>query len=551
MARSYIPSVPSGEAEADSYFMKNWMRSMAVYADESVNVAPVQTANFTCRENQFYPCITSGGALTVKLPPSIENQGRRYTIKNYDGANIITVTPDATKPDTIEGAATNVIPAVAGIAMTYVADGFSLWYVDCCDEGGGGAGIAGITLEEEGVVVGAAAGITTLNIVGGGATATGAGATGTITIPTVDITTQEEGVNLSTTVDVLNFVGAGVTASGAGATTTVTIPGGIAGLTLKEEGAGVGTAAGITSIDIVGPAITATGAGAAGTITLPEMVASGGSHARGTTPDTPSTAGTIKYLREDATWTDPTILPTLVGGSLGGKRTGYFVSNTASFTASWGNLAVATVAGSHTTSASTNKSDSYLAQNWHRMTSTAPANNNALAQVNSAGPTSMWFSGTALSGGFYFKGRAGVNELWVSGWAQFHGLRNALTNPAGGTAPSAFVDCAGIGYDAADANLQVMTNDNAGTCTKNDLGASFAIATKQMYDYELWCFPNSATLYYRVVNLLNNAVATGSIASNTPVANTTLQWVGGYVTNGATAVAASVDFGGAFYETIG
>lgn len=40
------------------------------------------------------------------------------------------------------------------------------------------------------------------------------------------ITTQEEGVDLSTTVTTLNFVGAGVTASGAGATTTITIPGG-------------------------------------------------------------------------------------------------------------------------------------------------------------------------------------------------------------------------------------------------------------------------------------------------------------------------------------
>lgn len=50
---------------------------------------------------------------------------------------------------------------------------------------------------------------TTLNATGGGT-----------------ITTQEEGVDLSTTVTTLNFVGAGVTASGAGATTTITIPGG-------------------------------------------------------------------------------------------------------------------------------------------------------------------------------------------------------------------------------------------------------------------------------------------------------------------------------------
>ena len=44
-------------------------------------------------------------------------------------------------------------------------------------------GIAGITTKDEGVTVGTAAGVTTLDFVGAGVTATGAGATATITIP--------------------------------------------------------------------------------------------------------------------------------------------------------------------------------------------------------------------------------------------------------------------------------------------------------------------------------------------------------------------------------
>lgn len=48
------------------------------------------------------------------------------------------------------------------------------------------------------------------------------------------ITTQEEGVTLSSTVNALNFVGAGVTASGAGATTTVTIPDAAASVVLDN-----------------------------------------------------------------------------------------------------------------------------------------------------------------------------------------------------------------------------------------------------------------------------------------------------------------------------
>ena len=65
----------------------------------------------------------------------------------------------------------------------------------------------------------------------GGGTTNFLRADGTFAAPTASatITTQEEGVSLSTTVTTLNFTGAGVTASGAGATTTIDIPGGAGG----------------------------------------------------------------------------------------------------------------------------------------------------------------------------------------------------------------------------------------------------------------------------------------------------------------------------------
>lgn len=55
------------------------------------------------------------------------------------------------------------------------------------------------------------------------------------------ITTQEEGGTLSSTVNTLNFVGSGVTASGGGATTTVTIPGGSGTFTITETEIDFGT----------------------------------------------------------------------------------------------------------------------------------------------------------------------------------------------------------------------------------------------------------------------------------------------------------------------
>jgi hypothetical protein len=297
--------------------------------------------------------------------------------------------------------------------------------------------------------------------------------------------------------------------------------------------------------------LTDGGANASATIATPTMVASGASHARGLTPDTPATAGTLLVLREDGTWADLTLIPTIVGGGLGGKRSGLFDSNTASFTQGWGTFACATVIGTHTNSLAANRADSYLAQYWQRMTSPAAANSNVLACQTGVGPCSMWFGGVALSGGFYLKGRAGVAETWVSGWASFWGLRASIINPAAGANPSSFVDCVGIGFDAADANMQVMNNDAAGTCTKTDLGASFAIGASKFFDYEIYAPAGTASFVYRVVNYSNGAVASGTISTNTPTAATVLQWTGVYGTNGATAVAGAFDFGGAFFETTG
>jgi len=85
------------------------------------------------------------------------------------------------------------------------------------------------------------------------------------------IATQDESVALSSTVTTLNFVGAGVTAAGAGATTTVTIPGG--GISVDEEGTPVVAAA--TAINFVGTSVTVTDAG--GNEAVVTITAGGGS----------------------------------------------------------------------------------------------------------------------------------------------------------------------------------------------------------------------------------------------------------------------------------
>ena len=138
-----------------------------------------------------------------------------------------------------------------------------------------------LTIQDEGSSLSTAG--TTLNFVGAGVTASGTGATKTITISGggggSSLTVQDEGSALSTAATTLNFVGAGVTASGTGATKTITISGGGGGgssLSIKDEGSALSTAA--TTLNFVGAGVTASGTGAEKTITI----AGGGSG--GTTP---------------------------------------------------------------------------------------------------------------------------------------------------------------------------------------------------------------------------------------------------------------------------
>ena len=79
------------------------------------------------------------------------------------------------------------------------------------------------------------------------------------------LTVQDEGSALSTAATTINFVGAGVTATGSGATKTVTISGGGSGVTVQEEGSSLSTSG--TTLNFVGRGITATGSGATKTIT--------------------------------------------------------------------------------------------------------------------------------------------------------------------------------------------------------------------------------------------------------------------------------------------
>jgi hypothetical protein len=125
-----------------------------------------------------------------------------------------------------------------------------------------GGGSSGVTVQEEGSALSTAG--TTLNFVGSSVTASGTGATKTITIVDSSLTVQDEGGSLSTTATTLNFVGSGVVASGSGATKTITVS--ASAITVQDEGSSLSTSA--TTLNFVGSGVVASGTGATKTITI-------------------------------------------------------------------------------------------------------------------------------------------------------------------------------------------------------------------------------------------------------------------------------------------
>ena len=89
----------------------------------------------------------------------------------------------------------------------------------------------------------------------------------------------------------------------------------------------------------------------------------------------------------------------------------------------------------------------------------------------------------------------------------------------------------GMGWDAADTNIQIMHNDLSGVATKIDLGANFPVPTVdrgEVYELQLYS-PNDAvqSVRYRVTRFNANLktpafVAEGVITTNLPPVATML-----------------------------
>jgi hypothetical protein len=135
-------------------------------------------------------------------------------------------------------------------------------------------------------------------------------------------------------------------------------------------------------------------------------------------------------------------------------------------------------------------------------------------------------SNAAEDGGFHYICRwAPATGVTVATHRAFAGLIAAVSVPTD-IENSTRTNVVGMGWDAADTNIQIMHNDGSGACTKIDLGASFPVPTTDrdnVYELALFSPPGTTqSVKYRVRNLVTNAEATGTITTNLPTTTTAL-----------------------------
>ena len=133
---------------------------------------------------------------------------------------------------------------------------------------------------------------------------------------------------------------------------------------------------------------------------------------------------------------------------------------------------------------------------------------------------------SASLGGFTFVGRWGpATGVATATNRAFFGLANITSAPSD-VEPSTTVSCVAMGWDAADANVQIMHNDATGTCTKVDLGATFAVPTTDrtaLYELALYSPKGtSQSVSWLVTDLVSGATASGTITTDMPTTTTLL-----------------------------
>lgn len=149
----------------------------------------------------------------------------------------------------------------------------------------------------------------------------------------------------------------------------------------------------------------------------------------------------------------------------------------------------------------------------------------------------VWIGSAAGRGGFNFFGGFGIETKVANGKAFFGLAPDAAWSAT--DVVSNKVNIVGIGWDAGDANMQVMHNDGSGTATKVDLGANFPVSDNAVYELTMACSANGTSITYTVERKDSAFTASGTLSTNLP-ANTVFLTPHTWSGNGTTASAQTV-----------
>jgi hypothetical protein len=171
------------------------------------------------------------------------------------------------------------------------------------------------------------------------------------------------------------------------------------------------------------------------------------------------------------------------------------------------------------------------------------------------GTQCLWMGNAAGLGGFLYIARAGVSSAaTVANQRVFVGLVGQTTaiTATSGTLLSATVNMLGFGYEgvSGDTSWFFYHNAGSGTATKTALTGTFPVNTLSvdMYEFRIFCAPNTTTIYFSIQNLRSNAFFASSVTSNIP-ANTTFLCPQIWTGNNSTALAAGIDVISQYMET--
>ncbi len=201
-----------------------------------------------------------------------------------------------------------------------------------------------------------------------------------------------------------------------------------------------------------------------------------------------------------------------------------------------------------TTNVATDTLYNMMKRIYYRVTTAA-----ATAVAGWRGSNDQWSVGGTLAatGGFHLILRWGPDTGATTATHRgFAGMRPSAAPTD--VEPSTLLNMVGMGWDAADANIQFMHNDATGAASKIDLGASFPVPTvnnSAVYEIALFSPPGTTQRAdYRVRNLTTGAEATGSVTTGLP-ASTTLLAPAIHMSVGGTSSVIGIAVMSAYVET--